>query len=297
MDVDNSAANAFRECPTLYYEQYLKEGTGLELIPYEKEEFTPLELGTRGHELMEERYKGITIYPPHPNEALEAEAQVIMAGYQKRYPEEDFKVLDVERPFRVALPFICQKCYGETEEKWCHNCKELSGRQHIYTGKMDLVVENGPKLEIIDHKFEQRSAKSNLPQKWAIRDQATLYVWAASKIYNRRPDEINFVVNVVRRPSPKGQEPPTFPERQRLERTEAQVSKAVRDISIVACQIEQYKRCFKEGDWPDNREHCFTWGQCQFYVPCLYGWSEAIRAEKYQAKKPYLTLEGVPIIQ
>jgi hypothetical protein len=311
MNIDNSAANNYRTCPTLYYNSHVLEGTGLELIPKDDGEVKPLELGDRGHQLMEEHYKKVepfSLYPPSENDALENEAQVIMAGYRKRYPFEDFEVLDVERTIKVALPPICPVCFSQVvhiEKKtgiglicWCDGEYPTKMSQHIYTGKMDLVV-NMPdgKLGIIDHKFEQRTAKSNLPQKWAARDQATLYVWAASKIYNRKPEDINFIVNVCRRPSPKGQVGPEFPDRQKLERTQPQVNKAVRDISIVACQIEQFKRCFKEGEWPDNREECYGWGQCPFYLPCTYGWSKSIRDEKYQPRKEYLKLGGVDIIQ
>jgi hypothetical protein len=300
MLIDNSLANSFRTCPTLAYNSHFREGTGLELIPFDKGEVKPMDLGTRCHELMEEHYKKVELYLPSPNEDLENEAQVIMAGYRKRYPFEEFEILDVERTIKVALPPICLSCYQQGQDIGgiCICDYKSKTEHHIYTGKMDLVV-NMPdgKLGIIDHKFEQRTAKSNLPQKWAARDQATLYVWAASKIYNRKPEDINFIVNVCRRPSPKGQVCPEFPDRQKLERTQAQVNKAVRDISIVACQIEQYQRCFKEGEWPDNREECWTWGSCPFYLPCLYGWSKSIRDEKYETKKPYLKLGGIDIIQ
>jgi len=304
MEIDNSAANAFRECPTLYFNSFCKEETGLDLIPYEDGEPRPLEVGDRGHQVFEEHYKGVELYPPYPNEAVENEVQVILAAYKNHYPVENFKLLDVERTIKVALPPMCPQCYGTqfwvapSGLKLCEACDFSEMSEHIYTGKMDLVtVTPEGKLEIIDHKFEKRSAKSNLPQKWAARDQATLYVWAASKIYGFKPEDINFTVNVIRRPSPKGQVAAEFPPRQRLERTEKQIRKAVRDISIIACDIERYHIIFEEGDWPDNREHCLTWGQCTFYLPCTYGWSESIRKEKYEAKKPYLHLGGVPIIQ
>jgi hypothetical protein len=308
MFIDNSLANAFRTCPTLAYNSHFLEGTGLELIPKDDGEVKPLELGARGHELLEEYYQGwemFSHYPPSTNEALENEAQVIIAAYQKRYGGENLHIVDVERTIKVALPPICGRCYSQYPEfkliggEWIFcSCGADYPYEHIYTGKMDLVVNMlDGKLGIIDHKFEQRTAKSNLPQKWAARDQATLYVWAASKIYNRKPEDINFIVNVCRRPSPKGQVGPEFPDRQKLERTQPQVNKAVRDISIVACQIEQFKRCFKEGEWPDNREECYGWGQCPFYLPCTYGWSQSIRDEKYQPRKEYLKLGGVDIIQ
>ena len=302
IEIDNSAANAFRTCPTLYLNEFLKEGTGLEPIPFEKETYSPLELGDRGHQLMEEWYKGETIYPASANEDMENELAVIMAGYSRKYPTRESegirRVLAVERSIKVALPAICPLCFAQYEGQALACACGGVLVQHIYTGKMDLVVEmDDGKLGIIDHKFEKRLAKSNLPQKWAIRDQATLYVWAASKLYNRAPEDVNFIVNVLRRPSEKLQVGPEFPDRQKLERTQLQVAKAVRDISIIACEIEKFKRLFGEDNWPDHKENCYVFGQCDFYLPCLYGWSTAIRQEKFQPKKPYLNLEGVPIFQ
>src|SRR6266581_155483 len=98
MLIDNSAANEFRTCPLLYFENRLAEGTGLELKP-RLGEVTPLDLGSRIHELLEEWYKGMLVlpgYPPSPNEALENEAQMIMAAYRAKYPVENFEIVDVE---------------------------------------------------------------------------------------------------------------------------------------------------------------------------------------------------------
>ena len=53
MLIDNSAANEFRTCPLMYFEKRVAEGTGLELKPVGNE-VTPLDLGSRIHELLEE---------------------------------------------------------------------------------------------------------------------------------------------------------------------------------------------------------------------------------------------------
>src|ERR1035437_10161200 len=188
MIIDNSAASTFRECPLKYFESYEAEGTGLELKPTGNE-VTPMDLGSRIHQLLEEYYNelhGVAIppYPENPNAPLELEAQMIISAYRAKYPVEDFNIIDVERTFKVRLP----------------------GNKHIYTGKIDLTFRENGLLNIMDHKSERRRSNSNHPKKWAARDQASLYLWAASKIYGEPIG--NFYVNILKRPSDKMQEGP-----------------------------------------------------------------------------------------
>lgn len=280
MEIDNSAANEFRTCPLLYFNKRILEGDGIE--PKPTEGVTPLALGSRIHQLLEQHYKGmipghkVPVYEPSPNEKLEIEAQMIMEAYKAHYPQEDFEVIDVERTFKVKLP----------------------NSEHVLTGMMDVVFrnpENGM-LNILDHKSEKRASRSNSPQRWAADDQASLYLWAAEIIYGE-PIE-RFTVNVLKRPSPAFQEPPTFPERQKLERTKEQLAKAVRDIAITADQIEEYTKRFEKEEWPSWKKSCVQgWGLCDFYLPCTYSWSADIREQKYQKRTPYLHLDGIPILQ
>src|SRR6266550_836306 len=179
MIIDNSAANEFRTCPLLYFENRLAEGTGLE--PKAKlNEVTPLSLGSRIHELEEEYYqelKGTPIapYPPSPNEALENEADIIMTAYKAKYPVEDFGIVDVERTFKVQLPVHCPCCYQVIKEVqvgrmvvWCDGCnKAVNPSYHIYTGKIDVVFREEGILNIMDHKSEKRRSMSNHPKKWS----------------------------------------------------------------------------------------------------------------------------------
>src|ERR1700676_5518600 len=214
MELDNSAANEFRTCPLLYFEGRLAEGTGLELKP-RLGEVIPLDLGSRLHELLEEYYQDLkgTPIPPYPaseNAALETEADMIMSAYKAKYPVEEFEIVDVERTFKVALPDLCPRCYtlmgpltfGDGHiEMFCDNCQgsSVAPNRHVYTGKIDLTFRDDYKLSIIDHKSQKPTAASNHPKKWAARDQASLYLWAASKIYPN--EEIgNFYVNILQRP-------------------------------------------------------------------------------------------------
>jgi PD-(D/E)XK nuclease superfamily len=301
MDIDNSRAAIFRECPWKYYEQYLRNGIGIEAVPFPGEGYSALEYGGRIHERMEEHYTGVGKYPPHLNDVLETEAEIMMQAYQARYPDEQLDIVDVERTFRVALPRFCPGCYNHILGQGEHFCPECGTESnllpHVLVGKMDLVVRNEGKLDIIDHKSEKRGAKSNLPQKWGARDQASLYLWAAERIYKEPIG--NFYVNVLTRQSEKGQIGPSFPpERQKLERNQRAIDIAIRDIVVVADEIERYKRIFKDGEWPANREMCYTWGYCPFYQVHRYGEDPSLIIEhRFQPKEEYLHLAGVPIIQ
>lgn len=313
-EIDNSAANSFRKCPYKYKEEYLTDGTGLQPKKNFSDDIDALGYGSRVHELQEERYRllqGKPIVPyPESDPACEIEAQVMMAAYNAKYPVEEWdEIVDVERTFRAPLPEFCPKCYGnntspqaligdgamECNTPGCGH--RFIAQGHIYTGKIDVVYRKDGELYIMDHKTQNRSSKSNLPEKWAARDQASLYLWVAEKIYGERPNR--FLVNVMIRQSPKGQEPPTFPERMKIERTQDQINWALRDIWMVANDIEKYKGIFKDGVWPSHKEECCTMSgwKCDYYLPHTFGWSDEIKKEKYEPKKPYLNLDGIPIIQ
>jgi|SRR5882724_5910629 len=307
MEIDNSKAACFRRCPWEFYEQYLRNGTGVEPILPAGEGYSPLMFGARMHERLEEYYTGTVKYPPHANDILETEAEIMMQAYQARYPEVVLDIVDVERTFKITLPRYCQSCYNIAHKDinglwYCDTCGgEFAvqvGSQHYLIGKMDLVVRNEGLLDIWDHKTEKRGSKSNLPQKWGARDQASLYLWAAERLY---PGEQigNFYVNVLTRQSDKGQVGPSFPaERQKLERNQKAIDVAIRDIVVVADEIERYQRIFKDSEWPSNRENCYTWGYCPYYTLHRYGEDPTLILEhKFMPKEEYLHLGGIPIIQ
>ena len=305
MNIDNSRANAFRTCPWMYYEQFERNGTGVERNEV-TDGYTPLELGSRVHELLEVKYKiqqgqVAPDYAPSANEALEREAQWILQAYNAHYPNDRWEVLDVERTFRIALPKYCNQCYSlaaKYEDSWyCPNCGCYLGHNdvdHHVIGKMDMLYRdlNDGRLYIVDHKTEKRGAKSNLPQKWASRDQASIYLWAAARLYKEQV--AHFVVNILTRPSEAGKVGPSFPERQKLERTPMQIETAIRDLVIVADDIERYRRIFGDGPWPANREECYGWGTCPYYQLHTFGEDvELILKHKFSPKKEYLNLVNI----
>ncbi len=314
MEIDNSKASTFRRCAWEYYEQYERNGTGVQPIPPPGEGYSPLVYGARMHERLEEHYTGNIKYPPHANDILETESEIMMQAYQARYPEAVLDIVDVERTFKVQLPDYCPLCYSlenvkEREKEhniwpgpdhlYCVECDHgFPKKRHILIGKIDLVVRNiEGLLDIWDHKTEKRGAKSNLPQKWGARDQASLYLWAAERIYKEPVG--NFYVNVLTRQSDKGQVGPSFPaERQKLERNQKAIDIAIRDIVVVADEIERYKKIFKDGEWPANREKCYDWTYCPYYQIHRYGENpDLILEHRFKPKEEYLHLGGIPIIQ
>jgi hypothetical protein len=305
MEIDVSAANEFRTCPMMYFNKRLADGTGLQLKsnPYDK--VSPLDFGSRMHELWEEYYNELRgslyyLYPQSLNEVLEQEAQIMIAAYRAKYPSEPFEIIDVERTFKIELPAYCKQCYQSVNIARCPYCGTVNSiEHHIGVGKIDVVFreENG-QISIMDHKTENRQGNSNHPKIWAAKDQASFYLWVAKLIYPG--EEIGrFYVNVAKRQSEKGQVGPVFLDRQPLERTNEQLEIAVRDLVIEADNIERYKAIFKDGLWPSNKQACTkgAWGDCEFYMPCTYGWDPLIKEKKYQKRTEYLNLAGIPIVQ
>jgi hypothetical protein len=271
VDIDNSRFEAFCKCPYYYFEKYEAEGNGLEVVN-KHELFNALQYGGRVHELLEEHYLGLPIYSKYPAngiEPLEKEAVAQVVAYKAHYPNEEFKVIDVEHTFRLPIP----------------------NSKHHLIGKIDVTARSNvtEHLDIIDHKTQARSSKSNDPRKWAAAAQASLYLWAARELYFDETVD-NFYVNVLVRQSPAGQIGPSFPERQKLERTHEQIEKALVDIATIADTIETYREKFGSTPWPSNTKECFTWSACDFYKPHTYGWSDEIRKYEYQPRTEYLQI-------
>lgn len=227
------------------------------------------------HKLLEEHFKklGGIAYVPDPGNAIEEEeleAQTMVARYLSTYPVEPFDIVAVEQVFEVPL----------------------NGSDHRYTGKFDAIIRyrDTGQLAILEHKTEKRSSNRNNPQAWAARSQVSLYKYAAEYLYKEQIAHI--LLDVLRRQSPKGQEPPTF-KRDILERTPRQVEDAVDDLIYVADRIEDLEQgknwwC-KDGHWPKDTEQCFqgSWA-CDYYDVCVTGESPELIQIKYQPAKEYL---------
>jgi hypothetical protein len=267
MKIDNSAANAWAECPAKYQEVYIDGWQRANLKG-------ALAFGSRVHELLEAHLLDVPEPDPAPDADMdiEAEALEMLEHYKAYYPVENFDVVEVERYFEVPLP--------ESE--------------HVYVGKIDGVVrdrETG-RLQILEHKTESRSSKANLPEVWAAKPQVSLYLWAGGQIYNEPFESI--ILDVLTRRSPAGRVLPSF-RRDTLQRSEEAMRVAVRNITWIANQIERMKQEYPEGMWPQFRGNCNKGGwKCDFYSAHVVaesqvvGLEDLIREKHYEKAEEYL---------
>lgn len=270
MRIDNTQFSDFLHCPLYWWErnvaQIEKRRTG--------EKIDARDRGSRIHELLENHYRGLAGLAPKPygpssDPRVERLAQEMFCAYTLHYPVELWTPVDIERTFEIPIP----------------------GTDDTYVGKFDIVARD-PGLFILDHKSETRNGRRNHPKAWAMRTQASLYLWAASVVYGETPDRLE--VNVLREPSPGGREAPDFPPRQRIFRSPTQLETAVRDLAWVAKQIRLYSETFgREGyPWPANRNECHnsSW-ECEYYALHVHDErSPELVQLQYQPTKPYLDL-------
>lgn len=269
MRIDNSRAKAFFRCPAEYQERY-----EFNIEPDNRDNFA---FGTRWHQLLEGKYRRMkgedfTDYAPDTNEAIENEAQTMLARYAAHYPEEPFDVVHVEHYFEVPLP----------------------GSNHIYVGEMDAIVRDKETglLQLFETKSERRGSKANLPEAWASRSQVGLYLWAAEQLYNE-PFK-NILLNVCTRQSPAGREQASF-RRDELQRSVEEKQAAIENIIWVADQIEAMKQTHGiERLYPQNRNVCvneMTGWRCDYYdlhVIARGGRDENLVQIKFKEAEQYL---------
>lgn len=312
MRIDNSRAKAFFTCPAFYQERYLYN-----IEPAERSE--ALSFGTRMHQLLEERHRRMMgeqpePFPPLDSEALEAEAQAMFAGYEAHYPEEPFEVVGVEQFFEVGLPMtvtgvpaICLDCSNScgwgasfdarypVDVVVCPECGAPTKRwfHHTYIGEFDAIVRmrDSGGLALLETKTERRGNKANLPEAWAARSQASLYLWAAEQLYGEPFERV--ILNVLTRQSPAGREPASFRRDTNIQRSEQEKLDAVNNIIWVADQIEALGRGRgTDGLWPQNRNACvneITGWRCPYYKLHIHGRDE-ITLRNFVPAEEYLAL-------
>lgn len=293
MLLDNSQQKAFNLCPWYWKENYFHK------IQKKNRTSDALAFGTRVHHLFECRDNKRE--PDVCNELFEAEAQTMFAKYNAKYPVEDWDIITAEQYFEIPLPRAnCPHCGREYTDKdvvnnrqLCYAC-DATATIHIYNGKFDGIVrqhENGM-LALVERKTEKRGSKANQPAAWAVRPQASLYMWAAEQIYKEPIDCV--YLDVLTRQSPAGREECSFPPRQKLQRTTQQKEEAVRDIIYVADKIEELIAQFgtaPEASWPSDKEQCapMNW-KCQFHDLHIFGRTDALLENDYEQAEEYLKM-------
>lgn len=246
LKLSNSAMEAFWKCPEFYRLRYQ---LGLDKAA------TPdyLQFGQRFHSILQAHYTsltgaglGVIQAAPYLSSELENEAQAMFQAYKSHYPQEDFEPIEFEKEFRI----------------------EEEG--YVYAGRIDMLVRRklSGKLAIFETKTENRNSKRNLPQAWTARHQASLYLWAAGKLYNQEIDGI--ILNVCTRGTAGKQIGPTF-RRDDLHRTPAQVEEALKSFKYVSDIIGDLSMF--DQDFPRNTQNCVNdkgFG-CEYFGRCHMG--------------------------
>ena len=297
MQIDNSKMIAMWKCPWYYYEKYV-EGLAKDWN-VTAEGFSAADYGTEIHRRLEHHYKGEAIPASDCNESLKLEADIMFEAYLQQYPQEDFRVLEVERTFSVELPRFCEHCHqemkhegrrGEATSWWCEGCQNsIIEDSHDYVGKMDLIAEaSDGQLILMDHKTEKRGSWNNMPEKWATRSQASLYLWAAEQLYYKRPFKY-LILNVLTRASEKGQVSCSF-RRDELTRSPSDKQEALMNLCYKADEIERLTSLGPQAFWPANREVCIEGNfKCDFYDLHLFGKTPEV-LKQFKPAEEYLDL-------
>jgi hypothetical protein len=240
MRLSNSSMKTFWECPLKFQETYIN---GLQSPPSEA-----LLFGDRFHERLCAHYEGLSARgvgyvpwkPKDLDPKIEADVLAMYEAYVAAYPVEPFEVLHCEQVFELSIP----------------------DSKHTYTGRFDVIIRDKAtrKLQIMETKTEKAGSKRNLPKAWTARTQASLYTYAAQKVYGEQVDTV--LLNVCTKASPKGQVGPSF-RRDTLYRSPAQIAEAIKDLQYVANQID----ALEGKEFPANRNNCtsdFGW-DCEFW--------------------------------
>ncbi len=257
MRIDNSMFQAWHFCPLFFWEKYIQK-----IEPDTDKSY--LSLGTRVHQLLHEHYLPPTKpYPESEDAACETESQLILAKYIGHYPVEPFEVIDAERTIEVKIP--------RTE--------------HTYVFKADLLVRMllTKRLFLVDHKTQKSTSRSNDPESWAARTQATLYLWASGQHYGETPEGL--IVNVITRGSEKGRVDPSFHRIDTIRRTPQQIELALKNLVYVAGEIEHASH---EGFYPSDQNRCKEgWKRCDYFDLHIIGRTEG-NLRKFKPTTPYL---------
>lgn len=217
-------------------------------------------------------------------------AQKFLAVYNTVYPHEPFRILTttkgepfVERTF--ALPFgevngQCPKCKGRGLESrtvdadypcpMCHG-KKYAPIRIVYTGKIDLAIEQGGDQWTKDHKTTFQFGRT-IDMDWAVDGGQTGYVWAFSQTMGRRPR--GFLINAmrVRKPSKADAYGDSAPiDSSDFKRLPFDVSQEDLDDwrEDTLALVEEILWCHARGYFSRSRKACVgKYGPCDFYNVC-----------------------------
>ncbi len=139
------------------------------------------------------------------------------------------------------------------------------------------------RLWLVDHKTQRSTSRSNDPESWAARTQATLYLWGAAQHYGEAPEGL--IVNVITRGSEKGRVDQSFHRIDTIRRTPEQIALALKNLAYVAGEMEHAAH---EGFYPSDQNRCKEgWKRCDYYGLHVIGRTDGL-LKQYKPTTPYL---------
>lgn len=153
----------------------------------------------------------------------------------------------------------------------------------VWTGKIDLVLENGydGNPVVMDHKTCSVFGGTYFDN-FRKSDQMIGYTWAASELLGRRVVGTKVNVLVSRRPTPKG-EPFAF-HRDVFLYDDDDITEWKHNVLT---HLELWQRCVDLGTFPKFRKHCVNkYGRCAYFEVCQLKDSQADSLLRTSLYKP-----------
>jgi len=323
-----SSLNTFRNCPCKYRLRYLECLRGLEKPD-------TLAFGSVIHRGLEVWYRLLT--DPHRLmkvlDSLDAEyadragdeaqkqkwhlARAILTGYVRRYPSEDFEVVEIEKEFG------CPIRNPETVR---------TSQTFTMAGKVDGIVRLGGELYVLEHKTAASLTGDYLDRLWSdtqiamyvcyLRDLGypvvgVLYnILLKSKIKQRAGEteeefQARRAVLAAKNKSGKSTAKRQLPEsdedyqgrladwyskpeafhREKIYLSEDRLAMVQDEVWEVT---QQYLDAKRRGKWLMNTSNCFSYQRpCEYLPYCRSGFSPLIRDNQYESAAPHEELERV----
>jgi hypothetical protein len=285
--IDNTSIKTFQDCPLKFHTRHREHWTG---------RFRSAALGFGGavHEGLKAWYQGdldgLTIpsrienaveaiklaWPenmPYDDYRTMARAQEMMIRYIKEYPSENFKVLQVEVPFKFELGrwiLWCKECLHESPPFFgngfprseCQQCG--AALEPIeYGGIFDTLTQFGVGSQSVLYVLEHKTTSQLGPlffRQFDLDNQVSGYCWAGQQVSGRLIGGAN--INALCLTNSKSS--PNFKfDRAMIGRNPTQIENFKNDVASTCNEIA---RCERTGIWRMHTNHCHNkYGLCEYH--------------------------------
>jgi hypothetical protein len=274
---DASCMSDYLHCPKLFYWRWVRG-----LVP--KEEPAPLLFGKVFHDALFAWYKtgdkGLALKQFEQIPAIgigddrrtREHGIVILEEYLGRWGTENWKVLTLEKEFKIEMSNQCKTCHGTgiiTQNIKplplmtikCPKCIDgmaLSGKS--YAGRLDEVVEWNGQIYVVDHKTTSQLG-SYFFKGFRPNVQMDGYAFACRKLWGQCSGVVINGVSIAAKPKERfGRDVST--------RTPEEIDRFAEQFELWTNEIEN---SINSKVWPLHYTACHNYGDCRYLELCLYG--------------------------